>query len=214
MNNIIYFESTYLKGQYLAKWKSKAPLFHYEVEAKERIASAIASQYFQLAVFIFDDFTQEKQKMILDLLPWRQDIPFFIIANYYSATENIEDVEFQAENRIFYFKPEDLKDMPGIMLRVLKQKTYYRRKDNRAKTVQKAELKLGDKLLDVTIKDLSASGARVELRRYPKNLGDKFATLIHTKQNGIQVKIPVELRWANVGSDGRLHLGTAFQRNI
>lgn len=213
MNNVIYFESSFLKEQYLTQWKTKGSIFHYELTEKERLSSAIASQYFQFAVFIFDEFTAEKQKMVSELLAWKQNMAFFIIANSYEKNDTLDNLEFQIENNLFYFQPSDIKDLPGIILRVLKQKMYYRRSLNRTKVNQVAELVIDNKTMRVTLKDLSKSGARVEFRRDPKTLTQKQATLIHTKFDGSQMKVPVEICWANVASDGRLQLGTKFQKS-
>jgi hypothetical protein len=212
MNNVIYYESSYLKQQYITQWKNKGSIFHYELHEKQRLAAAIASQYFQFAVFIFDVFNADKQKLVSELMSWKQDMPFFIIANSFEQITNLENIEFQVENNLFYFQPSDIKDLPGIILRVLKQKMYYRRSLNRIKVNQVAELVIDNKSMRITLKDLSKSGARVELRRDPKTFTQKQATLIHTRFDGAQVKVPVEICWAMVASDGRLQLGTKFQK--
>lgn len=212
MNTVIYFESTYLKEQYISQWKQKARMFHYELQEVERLTSAIASQYFQFAVFAFDSFTQEKQAMVASLLNWKQDMPFFIIANSYENQDSVENLEFQFENKIYYFKPEDIKDLPGIILRILKQKMYYRRNSVRSKVSQTAELHIDNMVLRVNIKDLSKFGAKIELRKDPKHITQKQATLVHFRRDGSQVKVPLEICWANQAGDGRLHLGTRFQK--
>lgn len=212
MNNVIYFESNYLKQEYIHQWKSKGDLFHYTLEDAERLAPAIASQYFHFAVFIFDVYTPEKQKLVKSVTDLKQDMPFFIIANSYEETDDLKNIEEQLANRIYYFTPDEIKDLPGMILRALKTKTYHRRINSRVKVKQSAILVIDNKQISVTLKDLSKSGARVELRRDPKVLTQKQATLIHTKFDGTEVKVPVELCWATVGSDGRLHLGTKFQK--
>ncbi|MCB0349088.1 MAG: hypothetical protein KDD37_09635, partial [Bdellovibrionales bacterium] len=74
MNNVIYFESSYLQQAYLKEWNTKASLFHYSLEEVDRLTAAIASQYFHFAVFIFDSYTKEKQDLVKNLTAIKQDM--------------------------------------------------------------------------------------------------------------------------------------------
>tara|TARA_B100001248_G_scaffold261761_2_gene254132 strand:+ start:1535 stop:2200 length:666 start_codon:yes stop_codon:yes gene_type:complete len=210
VNYILYYESFHSKEKVRQTFHRQfMDSLIYEIREVDRLLSGLVSGYFHFVILALDKYEEHHAKFIESIIPHQSDIPLIVIANEYKSDTALIDASPFEEQKIYYLKTEELQDLPGISLRILRDHGYFKRKFERKPSNLSVEIGFEENYKSpVQVKNISTGGiqfhSRIDLTK------KDCPYLYHSTFTGKKLHIPIEIIWKKKAGDGRWIYGAKY----
>jgi len=214
VNYILYYESFHSKEVIRKTFNHQfQDSLIYEIRETERLLSGLVSSYFHFVIFALDKYEEASAEFIRQLIPHKNNMPFIIVANEYDMNAPLIKNDTINHTQIYYLKTSELKDLPGISLRILKEQGYFKRSHDRKQSKLKMDVGFDQtQKAQIQMNNISTSGLQFQSRI---QFSEKECPYIfHKTLKGDHMSIPIEIVWKKQATDGRWIYGAKYLNNI